>query len=175
MLGRSSMSCSSMRKGRWKALSTRWAAIRLESSVRSSSSRANASPLMRAAVSPGRMHSAMRCPAMASRLSAAGWPRVSLTSLKSSRSSDTTATERSSRARSAIAWFNRSVNSAPLAKPVNGSRSDCSAIAASSRRFSHADTTCRAQTATTTIGTMTISSPVITRGGPMVPASSRGT
>ena len=74
-----------------------------------------------------------------------GWPRLSLTSLKSSRSATSTPTGAAVRPRNSIAWASRSLNSARLARSVNGSRRAMSATAASSRRFSSSSTNWRAR------------------------------
>ena len=54
---------------------------------------ANSSPLRRATVSPSRTHPRSRCATTCSSRSPAGWPRVSLTSLKWSRSRHRTASQ----------------------------------------------------------------------------------
>ena len=101
-----------------------------------SSSSANSSPPNRATVSPGRADALSRSPTTTSSWSPTGWPRLSFTTLKSSRSRNSTATGPSSRSARSSAWETRSRNSARLANPVSESWNACRRSCRSRRRRS---------------------------------------
>ena len=96
----------------------------------------NSSPPKRATVSPGRSTSIRRVASMHRSSSPALWPSESLTSLKRSRSMNSTATDVRRRA----AWLSvserRSMNSVRLGRPVSGSCSPWRRISSSERRRS---------------------------------------
>ena len=96
----------------------------------------NSSPPKRATVSPGRSTSTSRAASRQSSSSPAPWPSESLTSLKRSRSMNSTATEVLRRE----AWFSasdrRSISSVRLGRPVSGSCKPWRRICSSARRRS---------------------------------------
>ena len=81
---------------------------------------ANSSPPSRAVVSSGRTHPSRRCAAERSSSSPAGWPSVSFTFLKPSRSTRITDSRRRAPAEVSAVAAGRS-SSARLARPVSGS------------------------------------------------------
>lgn len=158
----------------WANASATRCAIRSEASESPWRRSANSSPPTRATMSPSRTQSTMRRPAPTRRLSATGCPKLSFTSLKSSRSNETTASQRWSRACNVSACDSRSSKTVRFANPVSGSRNARSAASDSRWRFSHAATACRRHTATVRKGTMKRSTPDMTSSGPTVPASMNG-
>ena len=134
-LGRMNISRPPTTNASSKTRTTRSAMARAASGS-SSINTANSSPPSLATVSPVWTLSWTRSATAHRRASPAAWPRLSLTSLKSSRLSSITATGAALRRRSCIAWVSRSVNNARLARPVSGSRRAMSATVTRSRRFS---------------------------------------
>ena len=85
------------------------------------SSRKNSSPPVRASRSPCRLSFSSRRAMDTSSSSPTGWPRLSFTSLKSSRSRQRRPTERPDRRARSIAAFTLSESCARLGSPVSGS------------------------------------------------------
>ncbi len=128
-------------KGTSSAARTRLAtAVAWAEPSRSSSSTPNSSPPSRATVSPGRTQRPSRAPTAARSRSPAAWPRLSLTTLKSSRSMNKTPVRSPVRRARSRAWSTRSLNSRRLASPVSGSWNawweSCPSRAVSSSIFS---------------------------------------
>ncbi len=90
---------------------------RLVASSSSSHRMTNSSPPKRATVSPGRSASRSRCASATSSRSPALWPRLSFTTLKWSRSQNSTATVRLLRRLRASASSSRSRNSVRFGQP----------------------------------------------------------
>ena len=91
-----------------------------------SHSTANSSPPMRATVSPGRTLADSRTATAASSSSPARWPRLSLRSLKPSRSTKIRVTGSSGRSWRALSSLR--VNTARPGRPVSGSRRNCCSL-----------------------------------------------
>ncbi len=123
MLAPANTSCPSTRKGGASARCTRSATAMASSSPETpSTSRVNSSPPSRATVSPARRQLSSRRAICTSSSSPARWPRLSFTSLKRSRSRKSTAKCAASRPLArAKATSRRSLKSARLGRPVNGS------------------------------------------------------
>ena len=94
------------------------------SGLASSSRKANSSPPSRPTVSSARMTLDRRAPTSRSKSSPTPWPSVSLTSLKSSRSTNRTASPIPGLPRRTSAWESRSAKRTRFGNPVSGS---CSA------------------------------------------------
>ena len=122
MLTPTNTSVSSMTNGPLTASSTRSAMAMASCWVtRSSQSTTNSSPPKRATVSPGRRATARRSAMATSSRSPRPWPRLSFTTLKWSRSRNSTATRRLWRRARASAPSSRSSSSVRLGRPVSGS------------------------------------------------------
>ena len=105
-------------------------------SPRSSQMTQNSSPPKRATVSPGRSASDRRPASMHRSSLPAWWPSESLTSLKRSRSRNSTATDVLRRAAWLSASVRRSMKSVRFGRPVSGSCSAWRCISSSDRRRS---------------------------------------
>ena len=115
---------SSTLNGSWISLRSRAARSSASSSPASGSRTANSSPPSRARTSPGRSAGCRRGPTWRSSWSPAWWPRLSLTSLKPSRSSSSSAAGR----RAVAVVSTRAVSSSRarrLARPVSSSVRAC--------------------------------------------------
>jgi len=98
MLTRTSTWSSPMLSGSWNASCTRSATSPISDIISTSSTRsANSSPPKRATVSPGRIIVVRRAATAINNSSPTAWPRLSLTSLKSSRFMNSTPTKWPSR------------------------------------------------------------------------------
>ena len=177
MLGRTVNAIPSMTIGELNASRIRSAADTASSrgpSIRT----ANSSPPSRATRCASPTYRVRRPATRISNSSPAGWPKTSLTVLKSSRSRHTTASGTISRRCRSTACSSRSRNSARLASPVRPSRKACRATSDNSRWFSTSTTNCRASTARTRTtshnGKRTQTMSGITCPSPKPPASSNG-
>ena len=122
------------------------------SEVRSSNRNVNSSPPNRATVSIGRSSVLSRSPSAASRRSPTAWPRVSLISLKLSKSRNMTASWVPERRARSSATPSRSRNSARLGSPVSWSWSAWWASSASARLRSIAWVSARRSSAGVELG-----------------------
>ena len=121
MLASTAIGCPSRTNGACSTR-TRSSATRAARAASALGSRtANSSPPRRATRSVARTAPCRRCPICCSRMSPTWWPSVSLTSLKRSRSSSSSATGRPSRRSSATACSSRVWSRRRFGKPVSPS------------------------------------------------------